>query len=155
MDARVPLLQVVCAHKVAFQVPLSELRPFRVGPAEDRRVRLDVVLRDAVGTVMAARRGAALQDAAAADPVRRQGAYQLAHPDVVAQDVAACPRAVPQVSVQPDRRGRRDVVRREFQDAFPLETSALQLLVAAPWAPQVEQARQLALSDESESQGVA
>lgn len=152
---RAPLLRAVYAHKVVFQVPLSELRPFRVGPAEDRRVRLDVVLRDAVGTVMAARRGAALQDAAAADPVRRQGAYQLAHPDAVAQDVAACSRAAPQVSAQPDRQARRDVVRRELQDAFPLETSALQLLVAAPLTPQAEQARQLALSDESESQGAA
>lgn len=155
MDARVPLLLVVFAHKAAFQVQLSELRPFRVGPREDRRVRLDVVLRAAVGSAMVALRGAALQGAVAADPVRRQGAYQRAHPDAVAQDVAACPRAVPQASAQPDRQARLDEVHRELPDVLPLETPALQLLAAALLALQVEWARQLALPDESESHGAA
>lgn len=155
MDARVPPLLAVYAHKAVFQVRPLELRPFRAVPREGRLVRLDVVLRAAAENVTAVRRGAVLQAVVAADPVRRQGAYQQAHPDAVAQDVAACPRVVPQVSAQPDHQVRLDAVHRAPPDVLPLETPALQLLAAAPLALQVERARQMALPDESESQGAA
>lgn len=113
-----------------------------------------MALRAAAESVTAVRRGAAPQDAvAAADLVRRQGAFPRVHPDVVARAVAAYLRVVPPVSVPPGL--RQGAVRRELQGGLLLATRALQLLAAALLAPQVEQARRLARADELELQASA
>jgi hypothetical protein len=87
--------------------------------------------------------------AAAADPVRRQGACQSAHPDAAGRDAAECLRDGQQAFGQPER--HRDEVQRELLDERQQEKLELRLLDAAPLARQVEQARQPALQDESES----
>lgn len=112
-----------------------------------------MALRAAAESVTAAHRGAAPQDAvAAADLVRRQGAFLRVHPDAVARAVAAYLRVV-RVSAPPGL--RQGAVRRELQGGLLLATRALQLLAAALLAQQVEQARRLARADELELQASA